>query len=292
VLMQPKLLSITVALPFLLGACVQNQPVAPQVLAPVQTHAAPAAPPTPVYTASAPATWQRAGGVRTQTLPLGVKLDEFQVHSAEGAAEVQVVVFDSRQCVLRVVDQPGSQGGGGVISGLMRQSGALAGVNGGFFHPDFQPLGIFIASGQRHGQFMTNRLLSGSVLMVGQEPYLVWNSEFLGERGVTDMIQCGPRLVDGGLPVAGLNRVKKAARTFVATDGKRAWAIGVVRSTTLGGMADLLASPGLLPDMQVQRALNLDGGHSSALYARLANGQEISRPGWSTVRNYLAVVPR
>jgi hypothetical protein len=38
--------------------------------------------------------------------------------------------------------------------------------------------------------------------------------------------------------------------------------------------------------------LNLDGGRSTAFYARTNDGREISQPGWSTVRNYVAVVPR
>lgn len=150
-----------------------------------------------------------------------------------------------------------------------------------------------VSDGRRTGQFLrTNTLVSGSVLMISQEPYLVWNPEFLGENGVSQLLQAGPRLVDGGYPISKLNRSKSATRTFVATDGKRQWALGTVRSVSLGDLGDMLASDGFLPGMKVQRALNLDGGRSSALYARAADGRDMSRPGWSTVRNYLAVVPR
>lgn len=240
----------------------------------------------------ASALWRQASTVRSSSLASGAHFYEFTARSAEGNAEVSVVIFDSQHCALRVLDQPTAHAGGHVLASIMRQAGAIAGVNGGFFHPDFSTLGLMIADGRTTGQFMRSSLVSGAVVVIGQEPYLVWNPEFLGEKGVTQMVQAGPRLVDAGQPLPTLNRTKDATRTFIATDGRRLWALGTVRSTTLAGLGELLASDGLFPGMQVQRALNLDGGHSTALYVRQTEGQEISRPGWSTVRNYVAVLPK
>lgn len=262
-----------------------------------QTAAAAALPPVhapapaPVRSAPTPL-WQRSSAVRQQALPSGASLHEFSARSANEAAEVSVVIFDSQRCTLRVLDQPAPQAGGTVIAPLLRSAGAIAGVNAGFFHPDFSPLGLMIADGRKTGQFASTSLISGSVVLIAHEPYLVWNREFLGETGVTQLVQAGPRLIDAGHPLPSLNRTKNATRTFIATDGKRLWAIGTARSTTLAGLAELLASPEMLPGLRVQRALNLDGGRSSALYVRKADGSEITRPGWSTVRNYLAVLPR
>ncbi|MEN3943024.1 phosphodiester glycosidase family protein [Prosthecobacter sp. SYSU 5D2] len=277
--------------PYSQGMAQQAAP--PAAYSPPQIQAAPP-PPSQPGTSPGPlaSSWQRTSAVRSQNLAGGAVLHEFTTRSAAESAEVSVIVFDSQRCALRVLDQPSPQAGSGVLTPLMRGAGAIAGVNGGFFHPDFSTLGLMIADGRKAGQFAKTSLVSGSVVMIGQEPYLVWNHEFLGERGVTQMVQAGPRLVDAGQPLPTLNRSKNATRTFIATDGKRQWAIGTVRSTTLAGLGELLASPGVLPDIQVKRALNLDGGRSTALYARPAGGQEISRPGWSTVRNYLAVVPR
>lgn len=241
---------------------------------------------------SGAATWQPIGALRAQSLGHGATLYQGKARSLAGASEINLVVFDSRQCAMKVIDQPQPNASGGVLTSLMRSHNAIAGVNGGFFHPDFQPLGIFIASGRKTGQFTSNQLLSGSVLVIGREPYLIWNSEFLGEQGVTDLIQCGPRLVDSGRPIEGLKTDRQADRTFVATDGKRTWAIGAVRSTSLAALAALLAESNVIPGLRVQRALNLDGGHSTAFWARTTTGHEISQPGFSTVRNYLAIIPR
>jgi len=295
-----KALLIIPTASLLLTQCVRLSPPAayPQTestAVPQQAPAYPAAPAYPSAASAAPSVhsvWQRSSSVREESLTAGATFHEFTARCATESADISVIVFDSQRCALRVLDQPSSQAGGGIITSLMRKTGALAGVNGGFFHPDFSTLGLMISDGRKTGQFAKTSLVSGSVVMIGQEPYLVWNHEFLGESGVTQMLQAGPRLVDAGQPLPTLNRTKNAVRTFIASDGGRTWAIGTVRSTSLAGLGELLTSADVLPGIQVRRALNLDGGRSTALYVRHSDGQEISRPGWSTVRNYLAVVPR
>lgn len=287
----PALLLLTQCTPLLPRAALQ----APQQSAYLPQEPVISPPATPAVNISAPVTktvWQRQSALRSQSLPGGAQWHEFTATGPAESAEVCVIIFNSRDFTLRIVDQPSANAGGSVISSLMRRVGAVAGVNGGFFHPDFSPLGLMICDGQKTGQFAKTGLISGSLIVIGQEPYLTWNHEYLGENRVSQLLQAGPRLVDSGHALPSLNRTKAATRTFIATDGKRRWAIGTVRSTSLAGLAELLISDNVLPDIQVQRALNLDGGHSTAIYARKTDGQEISDPGWSTVRSYLAVVPR
>lgn len=217
---------------------------------------------------------------------------ELSVPVEGGTAEMSAVRFDSRQCTLRVIDQPAAWSFGDTLGSAMKSAGAIAGVNGGYFRPDFTPLGLMIADGRAQGQFTRSSLVSGMVRVRKGEPALVWNSESSAISGASDLLQAGPRLVHAGQPVPGLNASKTAARTFIATDGSHHWLVGVVRNTTLNGLAKLLATPGLIAGMRVDRALNLDGGRSTAFYVRTSEGREISQPGWSTVRNYVAVVPR
>ena len=237
--------------------------------------------------------WERAGSSRVRPLEGGTAwLHEFSAaHTRGGSAEVQLILFDGRHHRVRVVDQPDSWAGGGALDDTLRAAGAVAGVNGGFFSPEFAPLGLMIADGRKTGDWQTNRLLSGALAVRDGTPQLVWNAEGRRDATASDFLQAGPRLVDGGRAMATLDRVKSAARTFVATDGGHWWAIGVVRSTSLFELGRLLAAPELIPGLRIRRALNLDGGRSSALYARLSDGTEISEPGWSTVRNYVAIVP-
>lgn len=204
---------------------------------------------------------------------------------------LDLVFFDTRQHRLRVIDQPNSTAGGRVISPLMRSNQAIAGINGGFFTPDFQPMGLVIANGQPSGRLSRSGLISGAIAQTATRPRLIWNSELQSTQGFTDLLQAGPRLVHERRPVSGLDTSKKRPRSFIAWDGSHSWVIGTTDSCSLATLAALLATPGTLPGLSVQRALNLDGGRSTALWFRTADGRETSSPGWSTVRNYLAIVP-
>ena len=224
-----------------------------------------------------------------QPLIGGASLHQATVRSVD----LQFIAFDSRSYDLKVIDQPEDWSGGGKITACMRQAGAIAGVNGGFFSHDFTPMGLMIANGRATGSWQQNKLLTGAVVVSHDEPQLRWNAEVRDARSSAhDLIQAGPRLVDSGRPVPNLERRMHVTRTFIATDGGHRWLFGLARSTSLGELAAILATPALLPGFHIHRALNLDGGHSSALYFRTADGHEHSDPGWSTVRNYLGIVPR
>lgn len=237
--------------------------------------------------------WSRAGNPRVMPLTGGAAwLHAFEAVDAGGArVELELVVFDSRRNRLRVVDQPNAWAGGGAIDDVLRGAGAVAGVNGGFFSREFTPLGLMVAGGTRTGAWQSNKLLTGALVVSGGTPRLIWNAEGRRETGASDVLQAGPRLVDDGRAVESLDRSKRAARTFIVTDGGHRWALGVARTASLHELARLLAAPELIPGLRVRRALNFDGGHSTALYARLGDGREICEPGWSTVRNYVGVVP-
>jgi len=253
-------------------------------------------PSPPLITEPVPDTtprWLPTGPLQTTPLPGGAAwLHQVSVSRAGRTVDLQFILFDSSRYDLQVIDQPEDWSGGGQITNRMRSVGAVAGVNGGFFSPQFVPLGLMIAAGQPTGAWQQNKLLSGAVVVRQQEPQLLWNAEVHDTNTVRQLLQAGPRLVDASRPVPSLDRNKQAARTFIATAGGQRWVLGTARSTSLGELAEILTSPDVLPGLRLHRALNLDGGRSTALYCRSADGQEISQPGWSTVRNYLAILPR
>jgi exopolysaccharide biosynthesis protein len=55
-------------------------------------------------------------------------------------------------------------------------------------------------------------------------------------------------------------------------------------------MADLLGTPSVFPEGKIIRAMNLDGGTSTALWVR--GSPAFYAREWKSVRNYLAIVPR
>lgn len=273
-----------------LTSCAQPPRATPVVEAAPPSTLAPRDPSLDDLSPPSASDWHLDAPAESQPLSGDATLLNLGVSRGGHSVDVQLILFDDRLCDLRVIDQPEDGSGGGQITECMRTAGAIAGVNGGFFTPQFTPMGLMIADGQKTGAWQSNPLLTGAVV-VHHSPRLLWNAE-IRTREARALLQAGPRLVDAGRPVSGLERVKHTTRTFIATDGDHRWVLGLARGVSLGELADILATPRLLPGFPVHRALNLDGGRSSAIYYRTADHREHADPGWSTVRNYLAIVPR
>lgn len=206
-------------------------------------------------------------------------------------AELKLVFFDAARCVLRVVDQP-SRAKAGPLGEAMRGMAAIAGCNGAYFTPEFTPLGLVVSQGVRVGRLERSSLLGGVFMVRKGKPVLLWRDEFVEQSGITDLVQAGPRLVNGGQPVRGLEGTKRRVRTFVLTDCAGHWAIGLCDRVTLRELSDLLATKGVVTELDVERALNLDGGSSSGLWFRGEDGKESYDREFAIVRNFLAVIPK
>ena len=111
------------------------------------------------------------------------------------------------------------------------------------------------------------------------------------KRTATAALQCGPFLVDRGRPVPGLNNTRPARRTFIVTSGFDRAAIGLCSDATLAELGEILTTPGMAPDLKVQRALNLDGGSSSAFWFAGEHGV-FSISEQKPVRDFVAVVTK
>ena len=248
--------------------------------------------------------WFLAGHVvSAQSSPWSVASREPVVPMAAGAAyhvfsvsgddtvDFQVVVFDAARCVFRIVDQP-RQIDAMSLGEALRGSTAIAGVNGGFFTPAFAPLGQVIANGKRVGEWQRSSLLGGALLDRKGRLQLLWRDEVALDAGITELVQAGPRLVANGAAITGLKNSDQRPRSFVATDGEGRWALGICRYTSLAALAQILATPGILPGMNIDRALNFDGGKSTGLWLRTAAGEEVYESEIATVRNFVAIEPR
>lgn len=210
-------------------------------------------------------------------------------------AELQLVFFDERHCRMRVASNAGSKSAR-ALDALGRDLQAVAVCNGGYFHAggDFGPTGLEISDGVRTGTFAGGELVGG--LMVRQDKAaLVWGGEFQDSPGITEFIQCSPWIVSDGrvVPVpAPQEPEQRNHRTFIMTDGDGRWAIGICKRTGWLELAHILITPGIITEMRVKRALNLDGGPSTGLWCRSLDGREhFEKPGWA-VRNAIVVVPR
>ena len=203
-------------------------------------------------------------------------------------AKIELALFSTKAATLRVIDNPT---GADDLAAVMRRTRAVAGVNGGYFDPQDLPLGLVVSDGKSLAPLRKARLLSGVIVASKGRVELLRYAEYSARKNTTAALQCGPFLVDAAKPVPGLNDTRSARRTFIVTGGGDRAALGFCSSVTLAEMGEILATPGLLPDLKVQRALNLDGGSSSAFWFNGESGpfsvRELKR-----VRNFVIVVPK
>jgi hypothetical protein len=213
---------------------------------------------------------------------------------------IDLVFFEAQYFTLKVIDEgteaaPVHEG----IAEAMQANFCLAGCNGGFFHPDFRPLGLMIADGVRTHKLETSKLLSGLVIADADAGglKLLRRAEFQDRQGIDALLQSGPFLVDQGTVVAGLSSEPSRRRTFLLWDGKAGkagrWAMGVSSSLTLAELGAALADADVITEFKVHRALNLDGGSSTGMYFDRGAGEKDFelRPA-KRVRNYLGIAPR
>ncbi len=205
---------------------------------------------------------------------------------------LHLIRFDSSENTFKVVDQGDTKPGCYTdLAEAMKQNSCLAGTNGGYFHPDFRPVGLVITDGSRINKFEEAKLLSGLLLVDSTGPRLLRRAEFKDHSGITQLLQAGPYLVDGGRTVAGLSSTPARTRTFVATDGGSGWALGICTRVSLADLGAILANPALTGGFKISRALNLDGGSSSALYFErpATGGAPHHSRSFVDVRNFLGI---
>jgi exopolysaccharide biosynthesis protein len=203
-------------------------------------------------------------------------------------ANIDLALFSTKSATVRVIDNPTGEDR---LAAAMRREQCLAGVNGGYFDPADAPVGLVISGGKLIAPLRKARLLSGVMIVSASRVQVLRAAEYSPKRKATEALQCGPFLVDRGQPVPGLNDTRFARRTFVLTGGPDRAAVGLCSGVTLAQLAKILATQGIAPELKVQRALNLDGGSSSAFWFAGERGP-FSVSEQKTVRNFVAVVPK
>ncbi len=224
------------------------------------------------------------------SLPGGASAWERTVRMDGRDVQIRGVSFSSRESTLVVLDNPPADRKR--LSDALAAAGGSAGCNGGYFHPDFTPLGLVVSQSRPIHAFERAKLLSGIVSSRKGGLFLTRAGDFRAGPDVRDALQAGPWLVEHGMAVSGLNAERLARRTLVATDGRGRWALIVTSPVSLAQTARLLALKDLAGGWTVADALNLDGGSSTALFAGPRDHPVIDIPSYGPVRNYLAIVPR
>lgn len=209
--------------------------------------------------------------------------------AAGDRASLELAVFSTKSCRLRVIDQPSEPRVD--LEEVMTRGNFLAAVNGGYFDPDYKPIGLLMVDGTMIAPLQKARLLSGVLSASSKKVQILRVAEFSLAQKPDAAVECGPMVVDLGKPVRGLESTRPARRTFAATGARDKAVLGFCSDVTLADLSSILATV-LAPDFKVQRALNLDGGSSSAFWFKRANGTAFSIAEQKPVRDFVAIVPR
>ena len=187
----------------------------------------------------------------TEVAP-GVQMRRLRAQD-EGSA-VPVVALRSSPTRLRI--GTGSRLDAG---GWRRLMAAIAAVNGGFFDPEGHSLGLRVAKGKRISRL---RQADWGVFFVrDRRAQIVHTRDFTSRRGVTEAVQCGPRLVVNGSPVHLKAQWARRTGIGVQRDGRVVIAIAD-GPLSFRGWASLWAAKN---GLNCRDALNLDGGGSTQL---------------------------
>jgi len=202
---------------------------------------------------------------------------------------LHTAVFESRVATLRVFDQPDTPRR--ELAETMMRTKAIAGVNGGYFDPEDAPVGLLVSDGRVLTPLSKAKLLSGVLAASDARVDIVRTARFTMNTKIKSAVQCGPLLVERSVTIAGLNQTRKARRTFAGVDGKGRAMLGVCSAVSLAQLGQILALPEAAGKIRIARALNLDGGSSSAFWFAGKSGI-FSIPEQKTVRDFVAIMPR
>ena len=199
-----------------------------------------------------------------------------------------VAIFSAKLSALRVIDNPDSQS----LGAAMKREKCVCGVNGGYFDIEFKPIGLRVADGRTFSPLRRSHLITGILLQSDRGLDLIRVGEFSRTKEIIAAIQAGPFLVEGNKRIRGLNDSQLARRTFagIATDDRAL--IGVCSDVSLADLANILATTPVTAGYKIRRAMNLDGGSSSAFWFAREDGSVFSISGQKPVRDFVGITPK
>jgi len=229
-------------------------------------------------------------------LPAGARLRRLRL--GEGGRPVIIHCLRLTGHRAALIDQPERTrpAAAALRAALPVDEGALI-VNGGYFDGAFQPDGLWRIDGQERVALSPKPALSGIVVIDGAGALrLVPRATDIA--AAAQAMQAGPFLIDPGGAVGVRRADAPARRTVLARDDADGLLVIVTGALALADLAvvlhrhgDALAGDAGVP-RRIERALNLDGGPSTALYLRRAGEVVALCEPIGAVRTALTLVPR
>lgn len=201
---------------------------------------------------------------------------------------VHVLRVDLRQQQLRVVDA--AQAGKKLADAaeFMHLASGVAAINGGYFDPEFKPLGLLVSGGKELSKL--RKVDHGVFYLAAGKPGMQHARQWIPPQDLEFAVECGPRLVVQGQPLH--FKAGRARRVAIGYDSQNRVILAVsTGALTLEEWAALLGRAESTGGAGLSDALNLDGGSSTMLEVQ-AGASAISLRTAVQVPIGIAVVPR
>lgn len=164
---------------------------------------------------------------------------------------------------------------------------AFLGINGGFFTPEYKPLGLIIINSQTLNAISRSKLLSGLVL-INSHGEINLKTKWSHYKKARFALQTGPFLIRPNGHIAVTKPGHKERRTVLALTKKNNLLALSTTSVSLYNLAFALKNnPQMFGAKKISTALNLDGGTSTAMSLFIPHQKPIVIPEFFPVKNIL-----
>jgi uncharacterized protein YigE (DUF2233 family) len=175
----------------------------------------------------------------------------------------------------------------GLVSSFAEANNVLLAVNGGFFDPDYHSLGLRISQGQTLNPIKPISWW-GIFLIRDHQPAIIAPDAYSANDRYDFAIQAGPRLLIKGVASKLVDKATSRSAVCITQHHKVVIMVTEHLSLTISQLAQILRKPTEKGGFNCTDALNLDGGHSSQLYGKIAE-QIIRVPNLSPVADVVTV---
>lgn len=221
-----------------------------------------------------------------KTLAPGIEYLDLDSNLFSPWSHIHVFRIDLKQNNLELVTAKSLSQPHASIDQFANESGALIAMNGGFFDHNYRPLGLRIS---QQKQYSPLKQISwwGIFYIKNQKPYLTRLNHYDTAQKVDFAVQSGPRLLINGRIPPLKNGLAERTALGITADGRVILLVTDNNLLTTTILANLMQAKPL----NCIDALNLDGGSSSQLYAKIGDFSVIAH-GFSNISDAIVVKPK
>ena len=176
------------------------------------------------------------------------------------------------------------------VESMAKRSRAIVAINGGFFTPEYESLGLLVSDGKTLNPLKKTSWWS-IFYVKGETPYIAHTNSFKNDSSILMAVQSGPRLVvSGSIPKL---KSSFAERSAICITSKRKVILVATEGLAIqpNDFAEYLRMSEAKEGLGCHTALNLDGGRSTQIYAKVGSFK-LNVPGINRVTNAVVVHPK